>query len=107
MINDDELDARLKTVTTYNLNIGYRGARARLESIGILVPFQRVQRAIIRINAAGVALRWGNTVQRRSYNVPTPNALWHIDGNHKLIRYLTKIISVCVIINEIFNNENI
>ena len=24
---------------------------------------------------------------RRSYSVPGPNFLWHIDGNHKLIKY--------------------
>lgn len=26
-------------------------------------------------------------VQRREYHVPFVNSLWHIDGNHKLIRY--------------------
>ena len=26
-------------------------------------------------------------IYRRKYSVPCPNALWHIDGNHKLIRY--------------------
>ena len=26
-------------------------------------------------------------LHRRQYNVPSPNALWHIDGNHKLIRW--------------------
>jgi hypothetical protein len=25
-------------------------------------------------------------VNRRRYQVPAPLALWHIDGNHKLIR---------------------
>ncbi|KAG9261339.1 hypothetical protein AMEX_G26352 [Astyanax mexicanus] len=28
-----------------------------------------------------------HTVRRRVYNVPAPNCLWHIDGNHKLIRW--------------------
>ncbi len=26
-------------------------------------------------------------IQRRGYSVPGPNALWHLDGNHKLIRW--------------------
>jgi len=26
-------------------------------------------------------------IQRRVYSVPGPNALWHLDGNHKLIRW--------------------
>ena len=28
-----------------------------------------------------------NTVRRREYSVASPNQLWHIDGNHCLIRY--------------------
>ncbi|MEQ2266054.1 hypothetical protein XENORESO_017225 [Xenotaenia resolanae] len=27
------------------------------------------------------------TLRRRQYSVPAPNAMWHIDGNHKLIRW--------------------
>ena len=27
------------------------------------------------------------TIQRRLYNVPAPNHLWHIDSNHKLIQW--------------------
>ena len=26
-------------------------------------------------------------IYRRVYSVPSPNALWHLDGNHKMIRY--------------------
>lgn len=29
-----------------------------------------------------------HVLRRRQYSVPGPNALWHIDGNHKLIRYV-------------------
>uniref|UniRef100_A0A3Q2PM94 Integrase catalytic domain-containing protein n=1 Tax=Fundulus heteroclitus TaxID=8078 RepID=A0A3Q2PM94_FUNHE len=28
-----------------------------------------------------------HTARRRRYSVPAPNSLWHIDGNHKLIRW--------------------
>ena len=34
-------------------------------------------------------------VYRRKYSVPTPNALWHIDGNHKLTRYRF-VVHCCV-----------
>ena len=30
--------------------------------------------------------RWMDAIQRRSYSVYGANALWHIDGHHKLIR---------------------
>jgi hypothetical protein len=31
--------------------------------------------------------RKANTLQGRQYHVSGPRALWHIDGNHKLIKY--------------------
>ena len=42
-----------------------------------------------RVNPEGVLLRALelNVVRRRSYQVQGPLSLWHIDGNHKLIRY--------------------
>ena len=45
-----------------------------------------------RVNPEGCLLRsldlkTLNVLQRRKYQVYGPLALWHIDGNHKLIRY--------------------
>ena len=34
----------------------------------------------------GVAQRWLALTPRCSYSVPGPLSLWHIDGNHKLVR---------------------
>lgn len=39
-----------------------------------------------RVDPQGVAVRWLRLTPRRQYNVSGPLALWHIDGNHKLIR---------------------
>jgi hypothetical protein len=30
-------------------------------------------------------------ISRRVYNVTCPLALWHLDGHHKLIRYVFKV----------------
>ena len=30
---------------------------------------------------------WAQIIPRRTYNVTSPNSLWHIDGHHKLIRW--------------------
>ena len=38
------------------------------------------------VNGKRPVLRWFQITERRSYNVASPNALWHIDGNHKLVR---------------------
>ncbi|MEQ2186507.1 hypothetical protein GOODEAATRI_029239 [Goodea atripinnis] len=42
-----------------------------------------------RLDPRGVLMRTLqlNPRRRRRYSVPEPNSLWHIDGNHKLIRW--------------------
>lgn len=47
-------------------------------------------KGIVYVKASGELIqleRWHRAVQRRKYNVPGPNALWHIDGNHSLIHW--------------------
>ena len=58
------------------------------------MPYERVRLAMLRVDPAAVALRYGATVHRRVYNVRGPNALWHIDGNHKLIAYVTCLYKI-------------
>ena len=43
----------------------------------------------------GTSLRWYGVIYRRRYRVPCPNALWHIDGNHKLIRWRL-VVHACI-----------
>ena len=47
---------------------------------------QRVRESQRRVDPEGSIMRRLNRVQRRSYSVQGPQHLWHIDGNHKLIR---------------------
>uniref|UniRef100_A0A4W5Q2M0 Integrase catalytic domain-containing protein n=1 Tax=Hucho hucho TaxID=62062 RepID=A0A4W5Q2M0_9TELE len=43
---------------------------------------------MIRVNPRAAALRaMSQRLHRRSYRVAGPNSLWHLDGNHKLIRW--------------------
>ena len=42
-----------------------------------------------------LSVEWVNTVNRRHYFVPGPLELWHLDGNHKLIRW-SFVIHGCV-----------
>ena len=48
----------------------------------------RIGESMRRVDPEGVLLRalTIDTVNRRKYQVYAPLALWHIDGNHKLIR---------------------
>ncbi|XP_055356937.1 uncharacterized protein LOC129602024 [Paramacrobiotus metropolitanus] len=40
-----------------------------------------------RLDPFAVAMRFFRFVPRRQYSNPGPNALWHLDGNHKLVRW--------------------
>lgn len=57
--------------------------------MNLLFLGQRVQECMRRVDPQGVLMRslQLNPRRRRKYSVPAPNSLWHIDGNHKLIRY--------------------
>ena len=58
--------------------------KGHLESIGIHIQRERVRAAIHSIRGKGTTSR---QIHRRSYSVPSPNSLWHIDGNHKLVKW--------------------
>ncbi|XP_046902363.1 uncharacterized protein LOC124485088 isoform X3 [Hypomesus transpacificus] len=57
-----------------------------LRAEGITVQRRRVREMLTRVDPAAAAQRWSNVVARRSYHVPFPNSLWHIDGHMRLIR---------------------
>ena len=56
---------------------------------GVRIKQGRVRESVRRVDLLGALMRGleMNVVHRRVYSVPSPLALWHIDGNHKLIRY--------------------
>ncbi|KAJ3863519.1 hypothetical protein EV359DRAFT_10553, partial [Lentinula novae-zelandiae] len=45
----------------------------------------RVLYSMRRVDRLGNILHRKPKIKRRSYAVKRPNALWHIDGHHKLI----------------------
>ena len=92
-ISDQELDRIVTFVQHHNPNCGYRMMQGYLQRFGHRVQQIRVREAMARTDPDGLVNRWCHAVQRRSYSVPTPNALWHIDGHHRLIRYYgTKVL---------------
>ena len=58
-----------------------------LRSLGLHIQRWKVREILRKIYPVGTALRWNKAIYRRKYSVPCPNALWHIDGNHKLIQW--------------------
>ena len=58
-----------------------------LRSKGHRVQRERIRASLLGTDPIGLFERWSQAVRRRKYNVRSLS-LWHIDGNHKLIRYV-------------------
>ena len=86
-ISDEELERTVREISTTTPNIGERRLMGAIRSRNIHVQRRRIRECLRRVDPIGTALRWRPLIYRRKYSVPCPNALWHIDGNHKLIRY--------------------
>ena len=86
-LSDNELDDLIQALQREHPNLGYRMMRSLLLTNGITVQELRVRQSLRRVDPAGVAYRWARSVHRRAYRVPCPNALWHIDGYHALVRW--------------------
>ena len=88
-ISNEELDDKVTAILETFPNAGYRRVASQLTSVHkVRVPQARVRETMQRVDPQGVAQRWLRLTPRRQYNVTGPLALWHIDGNHKLIRYV-------------------
>ena len=72
--------------------IGYNMMRGLLQSQGIHVSIPRIQQCIREVDPINTAMRWAVPTYRRQYQVPHPNYIWHLDGNHKLIRCKRKFV---------------
>ncbi|XP_034064494.1 uncharacterized protein LOC117541447 [Gymnodraco acuticeps] len=67
---------------------GYRLVKGTLQSRGFRVQWERVRDSMHRVDIVGILFRMNQLgcVVRRTYSVPGPKSLMHIDTNHKLIR---------------------
>lgn len=86
-ISEDSLKKEILAIKDNFPACGERMVIGCLRSKGIFVPRHRVRDIIREHDPVAVLLRWTEATIRRKYSVPGPNALWHIDGLHKLIRW--------------------
>ena len=86
-ISDDELDTEIKVIANTFPFCGENMIKQFLFEKGIRVPRGRLRESIHRVDDAGVCARKHGLLHRRVYNVEGPNKLWHIDTNHKLVRW--------------------
>ena len=89
-ISDEILDGIVEGLMREFPNCGYKRMSGLLLDAGHRIQQNRIRECMRRVNPEGVLLRALElrTVCRRRYQVRGPLALWHIDGNHKLIRYI-------------------
>ena len=86
-ISDDILDDAISKILQGHPHLGELMLTGALKSNGIIIQRQRLRDTVMRVDPVARLMRRRCTVQRRTYSVTGANALWHIDGNHKLIRW--------------------
>lgn len=87
LISDSDLRQTIATISTHNPNLGEKSIDGLLRAQGIIVQRHRIRDALHVVDPEGVEYRLRTVLRRRQYSVPSPNALWHVDGYHKLIRW--------------------
>ncbi|XP_065144018.1 uncharacterized protein [Paramisgurnus dabryanus] len=84
-----ELDHLVTEIKKDMPHAGYRLVKGSLQARGFRVQWERVRASMHRVDTVGILCRMNQLgcVVRRTYSVPGPKALVHVDTNHKLIRY--------------------
>ena len=93
-ISDTDLDTEVETVTVEFPYCGENFIKQILYQKGVKVQTMRVRDSIHRVDHDGVNARKKGRLHRRVYNVKGPNHPWHIDANHKLVRWYFVIVGV-------------
>ncbi len=83
-IAPSDLDDLLKEIKVEQPDIGEVILQGRLLHMGIKVTRSQLRSSIHRIDHSNTVARRSRVINRRVYSVPHPNAVWHIDGNHKM-----------------------
>lgn len=86
VVTDEDLDRIVSDIKQEFPNCGYRLMKGHLLHRGYRVTQARIRESLHRVDPEGITIRWSSVIYRRKYAVRSPLSLWHIDGNHKLIR---------------------
>lgn len=86
-IGEEDLQELVVKYNRDHPNAGALEIQAYLKSKGHNVQRKRCREMLLRVDSAGTASRWSRTIQRRQYNVPTANSVWHVDTHHSLARW--------------------
>lgn len=91
-ILEGDLDEVVEGITKEYPSCGEGLLKQILAHREIKVQRMRLRDNIHRVDHEGVENRKRGRLRRRTYNVQGPNHLWHVDTNHKLVRWHLVVI---------------
>jgi hypothetical protein len=91
-IPDSDLDEIVERLQQQYPLCGNRQMYGHLLSMGHRIQQARIRESQRRVDPCGTALRRLRVLNRRQYSVPGPLSLYHIDGHHKLIRFVALLV---------------
>ena len=87
-LTNDELDTYVRQfMEQHGSMVGCSMLSGYLRSLGLRIQRDRLRASIARVDPSNVRIRWAAVICRRSYSVPGPNSLWHLDGHHSLVNW--------------------
>ena len=84
-MTDFELDDVVKQYLQSSPYSGEAMLRGYLQSVNVHVQRKRLRQFVHRVSGSDTSPL--PAIYRRTYSVPGPNSLWHVDGNHKLMKW--------------------
>ena len=86
-ISDSDLDDVIRHIKIDHPNDGEVLIAGHLCAQGIRIQRYQLRASLHRVDPSRIADHRSRAIVRRTYHVEHPNCVWHIDGNHKLIRW--------------------
>lgn len=86
-ISAEDIDDLIRKYRQRRPDSGLKYVMGYLRGLKLRIQRQRVLSSLQRVDGINAAMRAQRPVRRRVYRVVRPNALWHGDGHHKLIRW--------------------
>ena len=86
-IDSDNLDKLVADHTICQPRRGEISIAAHVSCVGFKVSRKQLRESIHRVDPSGVEERSRKRIKRAVYHSDGPHHCWHIDGNHKLIRW--------------------
>ena len=84
VLSDEELDTLVEEFKKNRPTTGLSYLQGHILQHGWRIQRDRLLAAISRVDGVQTVLRKNSTIKRHKYVTSRPNAVWHMDGHHKL-----------------------